>query len=357
MGLFDIGNMSDEQKQALQMGLFTFGTNMMQNSVGQNPSLIGSLGNALPAGLTGYQQSLNASQLQKANQESNPLKFQQQLGEINSPDVQNALLKSKLENRTKDIPTKIREFQAFYQMSPEQQQKYIELEGAGLQNQIGSSAIANYNFRSGLSPEEQQKFDATMGGIQTINLGDKVIQIDRNGNPVNNFNKTTSPDSSPALKGEQEYQKVLKKSEGENKANKERLFVNYNSNLQTLNEIKPLLEQATGSGLGNTRDVLASAIGYSTDGAKANAALTPLYQQILMNVPRFEGPQGVMDVKIYQEAAGQLANPNLSTGVKIAAWNTLYNLNQRYAPKDNIEVQPQGNAGGDMNGFKILGYE
>jgi hypothetical protein len=163
MGLFDIGNMSDEQKQALQMGLFTFGTNMMQNSVGQNPTLVGSLGNSLPAGLDGYQKTLDSAKLQKANQETDPLKFNQQLSQINSPEVQNALLKAKLENRTKDIPTKIREFNAFYQMTPEQQQKYIELENAGLQNQAGSSTIANYNFRNGLPPDEQQRFDVMRG--------------------------------------------------------------------------------------------------------------------------------------------------------------------------------------------------
>jgi hypothetical protein len=170
MGLFDIGNMSDEQKQALQMGLFTFGTNMMQNSVGQNPTLVGSLGNSLPAGLDGYQKTLDSAKLQKANQETDPLKFGQQLSQINSPEVQNALLKARLENRTKDIPTKIREFNAFYQMTPEQQQKYIELERAGLQNQAGSNAIANYNFRNGLPPDEQQRFDVMIGKANGVTV-------------------------------------------------------------------------------------------------------------------------------------------------------------------------------------------
>jgi hypothetical protein len=73
--------------------------------------------------------------------------------------------------------------------------------------------------------------------------------------------------------------------------------------------IAALIKQSTGSGIGATVDNLAALIGQSTTGAQAIAQLEPLSYPLLANVPRFEGPQSDYDVKTYQKAAGDFANP------------------------------------------------
>lgn len=95
--------------------------------------------------------------------------------------------------------------------------------------------------------------------------------------------------------------------------------------------IKPgsLLDQSTGSYAGSWLDTLAGSVGYPLEGAKAAASLKILADPILKMVPRFEGPQGVLDVQTYKEAAGQLADETLPADVRRSAAKTLLLLFNR----------------------------
>lgn len=85
--------------------------------------------------------------------------------------------------------------------------------------------------------------------------------------------------------------------------------------------LKPgsILDQATGSGFGAMLDAAGRFVGYATPGAKATAALGPIASKILMEVPRFEGPQSDADVKVYKEAAGRLADPTVTVAERRSA--------------------------------------
>ena len=97
--------------------------------------------------------------------------------------------------------------------------------------------------------------------------------------------------------------------------------------------IQTALKDATGSGLGTKVDAIASFFGGSTKGAEASAQLKVLGSKILMNVPRFEGPQSDKDTAAYKEAAGSLADSTVPIKQRSAALKTIIDLNKKYAPE------------------------
>lgn len=62
---------------------------------------------------------------------------------------------------------------------------------------------------------------------------------------------------------------------------------------------------------------------------------------LTMTQPRFEGPQGVLDVKLYEKQAGDLGNPNLPIADRLAAVQQMINLQKKYYPNgdwDSIDI-------------------
>jgi hypothetical protein len=98
-----------------------------------------------------------------------------------------------------------------------------------------------------------------------------------------------------------------------------------------LNEAKKLIPQATGSKLGNIADEAAATFGESTLGAQKIASLKAIEAQLILNMPRLEGPQGVLDLILYKEAAAQVGNPKIPANTKLAALQTLEDINKRTA--------------------------
>jgi hypothetical protein len=66
--------------------------------------------------------------------------------------------------------------------------------------------------------------------------------------------------------------------------------------------------------------------------SKADAQLKVLGQKLVQQVPRFEGPQSDKDVASYQAAAGDIGNPNMPIASRLAALQTLVDLNKKYYP-------------------------
>jgi hypothetical protein len=87
-----------------------------------------------------------------------------------------------------------------------------------------------------------------------------------------------------------------------------------------------LIDQSTGSGLGQLADTAAGVIGKATPGAIAISKLQPIADMVLKMVPRFEGPQSDKDTQSYKEAAGQLANASLPNAIRKAAAQEIVRL-------------------------------
>jgi hypothetical protein len=74
----------------------------------------------------------------------------------------------------------------------------------------------------------------------------------------------------------------------------------------------------------------------------ADAQLKMLSGALTMKQPRFEGPQGVLDVTLYQKLAGDLGNPNIPVESRLQTMKDMVNLQKKYYPSgdwDSIKTQ------------------
>jgi hypothetical protein len=110
-----------------------------------------------------------------------------------------------------------------------------------------------------------------------------------------------------------------------------------------IKKAKLLLPKATGSGLGAARDIAAATFGQSTEGAQNLASLKAIQAALILKMPRLEGPQGVLDLKLYEAAAGDIGNPFVPAATKLKALETLENFQDKY--KNEItQNQPDAQA-------------
>lgn len=70
--------------------------------------------------------------------------------------------------------------------------------------------------------------------------------------------------------------------------------------------------------------------GVSTDASKADAKLKVIGAALTSNVPRFEGPQGVLDVELYKQAAADVANTDLPSADRLSALDAMETLQKKY---------------------------
>jgi hypothetical protein len=76
--------------------------------------------------------------------------------------------------------------------------------------------------------------------------------------------------------------------------------------------------------------------------SEADAQLKMLSGALTMKQPRFEGPQGVLDVTLYQKLAGDLGNANIPVESRLATMKQMVNLQKKYYPSgdwDSIDTQ------------------
>jgi len=72
--------------------------------------------------------------------------------------------------------------------------------------------------------------------------------------------------------------------------------------------------------------------GEATPASKADAIMTIYGTKLTQQVPRFEGPQSDKDTALYQSAAGDLGNANKPIATRLAAIQTMVELNKKYYP-------------------------
>jgi len=102
--------------------------------------------------------------------------------------------------------------------------------------------------------------------------------------------------------------------------------------IELAEKAKGLLPQASSGALSTLATIATDAAGYATNKSKADGALNVISAGLTSNVPRFEGPQGVLDVQLYKQAAADVGNSLIPYQKRIAALNTVIELNQKYLP-------------------------
>lgn len=118
-----------------------------------------------------------------------------------------------------------------------------------------------------------------------------------------------------------------------------------NDIINLANEAGGILKDASSGLIGGLKTTGAEALGMSTDSSKADARLKVISGQLVMNMPRMEGPQSDADRLLYQQMAGDIANPKVPRETRAAALQTIIGLQQKYAPTSQATAP---NAGGDI---------
>ena len=99
--------------------------------------------------------------------------------------------------------------------------------------------------------------------------------------------------------------------------------------------------QPSSGGLQNVATTIGEFVGFGGKASQSDANLKILGERLTAQVPRFEGPQSDKDTASYRTAAGDLGNANKPIATRIAAVQTMIELNKKYYPNgdwDSIDI-------------------
>lgn len=119
--------------------------------------------------------------------------------------------------------------------------------------------------------------------------------------------------------------------------------------LSLLDQAEKLIPEATGSYAGAAIDMGARIAGAAPAGAQAIARLKALEGSLLAEMPRMEGPQSNADVTMYRQAAGEIGDPTAPRANKMAALETIREIQSRYA---GVPVAAKPREGGATGTFE-----
>jgi len=113
--------------------------------------------------------------------------------------------------------------------------------------------------------------------------------------------------------------------------------------LKLIDQAEKLLDTATGSLTGTAVDVVAGALGKSTQGAQAASKLKAIQGALVAKMPKMSGPQSDKDVLLYREMAGQVGDSTLPVDTRKAALQTIREIQERYAkvPEGSSKPAPE----------------
>lgn len=205
--------------------------------------------------------------------------------------------------------------------------------------------VTRYKYFNTLTPEEQQKFLLTQRAPVTDRLTE-INGVQSFANPVTHrVTPLSTLDAEAAarerLKQAEAAGSAFGKASGEIAAGIVKKGVDAKSVTDVLDRADGLIDIATGSGAGAVRDKFVGWFGYAPEPAQAAAELKVLQANLMLTQPRMEGPQSDSDKIMYQEAAGQIGDPNTPAPVKKAAMRTIRHMQEKYMERAAAITGPQ----------------
>lgn len=175
------------------------------------------------------------------------------------------------------------------------------------------AAIAEWKAFQKMGPEEKRQYLSMKRSNQVINMGGSTAVVDATGMPVAQYAKSLPPEAQPYVKGQQAEAQARAAQGVSQQAAASKKVAQAGDTLQTLNQVAEIFRSGavTGSGVGTLANTVRRAAGVSTAATKNDAQLKMLSGKLLMNVPRFEGPQSDKDVATYREMAGSLGDSTI----------------------------------------------
>ncbi len=186
-------------------------------------------------------------------------------------------------------PAAVREWQVYNSMSPQDQQRYLQMKRADqIMNLGGTMAVRN-----------------PLGGIQ------EQYQVTPKISEMPEFESAVTAAKKQAELGAEAVAESAKKERQDA------------STMGAIERARQYLPQATSGNLQNIISSGARFVGKSTEKTKADAQLEIIAAELVGNVPRFEGPQSNIDVQFYKDAAADVGNPNKTVEDRMAALSAI----------------------------------
>ncbi|MGL4999526.1 MAG: hypothetical protein ACRC5T_11205 [Cetobacterium sp.] len=137
-------------------------------------------------------------------------------------------------------------------------------------------------------------------------------------------------------KGAEETAKIEAQQQGDlNKKGKQAT-----NTIDLVQEARDILPKATGSGIGALKEGGATFLGVGTEAGAADARLNVIAAGLTSNVPRMEGPQSDKDTEMYRKAAGDVGNKTIPINSRLAALDTIEDIQRKYLPQGSQLIQP-----------------
>ncbi len=193
------------------------------------------------------------------------------------------------------------------------------------------SAVREYQFYSSLDPEAQRQYLSVKRAQQVLDLGPNFGVLSPEGTVTPVAEKNLAPSERPETKYQQTQAAEQAKVDVALEETLRKKSVDGNDSLTLLTRAKELLPRATAGALQEGIKSGAAVFGKSTEGSTADAQLNIISAKLVGTVPRFEGPQSNIDVQMYKEAAGNLANTSLPAADRMAAADLMMELASKYA--------------------------
>ena len=200
----------------------------------------------------------------------------------------------------------------------------LGLDGQTLQEIPGYVAMKSKIAAAGRAPQTQTPYFTSVSDA-TKGMGTFDARTGKYAFPESPLVK---PQNDPKLQGQISGAKVA----GEASAKRD---VNMSGISDVISRAESILSGKTGnkptsSGLGVGLDAAAGFIGVSPKGAAEASELKALGGALVAKMPRMEGPQSNLDVQLYREMAGDIANPMLPLERRIKALETVRSLYTKY---------------------------
>lgn len=208
------------------------------------------------------------------------------------------------------------------------------------------ATLKEWQAYNAMSPEDQKRYLQMKRSNTVVNTGDAQVIVDPTGDTKRTLDINPPPQDQPDFKYEQAKKTEAGKQQGALDASNTKKEFDAAANRNFLNEALRILPEATNGGGATVVKGAQQFVGVSTDASKTDRRLKILSAKLVGTVPRFEGPQGVLDVQLYQEAAGDLANTNLPSEDRMAAAEFMLDLLDKY-----------GATGTDQQGQMVTIYD
>ena len=315
----------EQQRAAQQQGLLSFGTSLLANSgsqPGPRRGIAPLIGQALQDGQGAAQGGINAQ-------------------------LQQLLLKSRIDASKQEAagqdPAKVREYQFAKQNGfTGTYQEFLQIGQGGIGN-VNPGDYTPESLQAYLGSRTQQnplgdtallkRYAAPLTTVRTVEGVPTVISADRGGGNVNQTRLSSLPATAAAqgsIKSAEAEGAATGKATGEAKGGIQKKGIEAGNVIKLLDQAESLVDLSTGSGLGSIVDSAAGFFGASPAGAQAAGKLKVIGANLVLGLPRLEGPQSDRDTLLYKEAAAQLGDDTAPAATKKAALATVRAIQEQY---------------------------